>query len=395
MPLERGEFEMKQYLTLKPEQMTDDAKAFAQHLCNQYPLAGVEMFGDDVKPRTLPLFSSQEEKQALVRQLGELQVKRLHASYWAYPTAFLTGNRFSELVERMGGEEEVRAYYGDLTGDHMMARWTQEYAVAAALEADSYVFHLIDYAPIDGMWAFSMDKQTILQAMIAMLQRFVNSLLSQELLTENSPVIELENAGWGLEHGVQTARDYACVLEQVYDPFRRLRVGWEVNHLLHAVGKMKDGSVRFFLPPEEVTSEMRRLEEKYGLEPQKFALEWLRYNLLHPKLWGKVAAVHLSDCKWKTSEYFRNGLLAQPWLAEMQKLNNWEAREEYGVKIVLGEYDSHEVLGDGALNGSDMAVLLAQLEEKNQGLMLLHELKNSVPVEPALQRQLAALKGEH
>ena len=157
---------------------------------------------------------------------------------------------------------------------------------------------------------------------------------------------------------------------------------------------MKDGSVRFFLPPEEVTSEMRRLEEKYGLEPQKFALEWLRYNLLHPKLWGKVAAVHLSDCKWKTSEYFRNGLLAQPWLAEMQKLNNWEAREEYGVKIVLGEYDSHEVLGDGALNGSDMAVLLAQLEEKNQGLMLLHELKNSVPVEPALQRQLAALKGE-
>ena len=77
----------------------------------------------------------------------------------------------------------------------------------------------------------------------------------------------------------------------------------------------------------------------------------------------------------------------------MQKLDSWEAREEYGVKIVLGEYDSHEVLGDGALNGSDMAVLLAQLEEKNQGLMLLHELKNSIPVEPALQRQLAALKG--
>ena len=42
-----------------------------------------------------------------------------------------------------------------------------------------------------------------------------------------------------------------------------------------------------------------------------------------------------------------------------------------------------------------MAAILAQLEEENHGLMLLHELKNSVPVEPALQRQLAALRGEH
>lgn len=385
---------MKQYLTLKPEQIAADAPDFAQRLCREYDLAGVEVFGDDVKSRTLPLFESEAEKRELTERLRAQWVRRLHASYWAYPTAFLTGNRFRELIERMGGEQAVRSYYGDLTGEHMMARWVQEYAVASALQADSYVFHLIDYAPIDGMWAFSMDKQTILQAMIAMLQRFLNHLLEHGLLTADSPIIELENAGWGLEHGVQTAQDYARVWEQVYDPFDRLRVGWEVNHLLHAVGKMRDGTVCFFLPPEEVTADMRTLEGRYGEEPQKFALEWLRQNLLHPALRGKVAAVHLSDCKWKTAEYFRNGLLAQPWRGEMQRLKSWEEREEYGVKIVLGEYDSHEVLGDGALAGSAVAALLAQLESENGELMLLHELKNSVPVEPALQRQLSALRGE-
>lgn len=386
---------MKQYLTLKPEQMPEDAQAFAQRISEEYHLAGMEVFLDDVKPRTLPLFSDEAGKQALLMQMKNICVARLHASYWAYPTAFLTGNRFAELVNRMGGEENVRAYYGDLTGDHMMKRWVQEYELAAALKADSYVFHLIDYAPIDGMWAFHMDKQAIRQAMAAMLQRFVNSLLEKKLLTADSPVIELENAGWGLEHGVQTAEDYAFVLEQIYDPFDRLRVGWEVNHLLHAVGKMSDGSVRFFLPEEELTEDMRRLEQEEGKDPRAFAHSWVRRNLLHPALRGKVAAVHLSDCKWKSEEYFRNGLLAEPWLSEIQALETWDEKEEYGVKIVLGQYDSHEVLGDGALNGGDVAAILAQLEEENHGLMLLHELKNSVPVEPALQRQLAALRGEH
>ena len=194
-----------------------------------------------------------------------------------------------------------------------------------------------------------------------MLQRFVNSLLEKKLLTADSPVIELENAGWGLEHGVQTAEDYAFVLEQIYDPFDRLRVGWEVNHLLHAVGKMSDGSVRFFLPEEELTEDMRRLEQEEGKYPRAFAHSWVRRNLLHPALRGKVAAVHLSDCKWKSEEYFRNGLLAEPWLSGIQALETWDEKEEYGVKIVLGQYDSHEVLGDGALNGGDMAAILAQL----------------------------------
>ena len=41
-------------------------------------------------------------------QMKNICVARLHASYWAYLTAFLTGNRFAELVNRMGGEENVQ-----------------------------------------------------------------------------------------------------------------------------------------------------------------------------------------------------------------------------------------------------------------------------------------------
>ena len=60
---------MKQYLTLKPEQMPEDAQAFAQRISEEYHLAGMEVFLDDVKPRTLPLFSDEAGKQALLMQM--------------------------------------------------------------------------------------------------------------------------------------------------------------------------------------------------------------------------------------------------------------------------------------------------------------------------------------
>ena len=94
------------------------------------------------------------------------------------------------------------------------------------------------------MWAFHMDKQAIRQAMAAMLQRFVNSLLREKLLTADSPVIELENAGWGLEHGCADRGGLCFCAGADLRSFDRLRVGWEVNHLLRTVGKMSDGSVR-------------------------------------------------------------------------------------------------------------------------------------------------------
>ena len=118
-----------------------------------------------------------------------------------------------------------REYYGDLTGAHMYARWCQEYELATALGAQSYTFHLIDYAPIDGMWDFTISKADIRQAMISMLQHFLNELLDRGLIGPDSPQIELENAGWGLEHGMQTAEDYAMLYRQIYDPFHKVKLG--------------------------------------------------------------------------------------------------------------------------------------------------------------------------
>ena len=138
----------------------------------------------------------------------------------------------------------------------MFARWMQEYELACELGAQAYVFHVIDYAAIDGAWEFTITREQVLDAMVRMVQEFLLRLAGKGLLSAGSPVIELENAGWGLEYGAQRCEDFAEIFRQVYDPFDKLRVSWDMNHLLHAIGKAPDGkSACFMLQPFEITPE--------------------------------------------------------------------------------------------------------------------------------------------
>ena len=226
-------------------------------------IRGAEVFMADVKPRTSPLAATPQEHAELVSSLSAAGVRRVHSSYWAAPTAFVANVQFGELVERFEGTERVREYFGDLTGAHMFSRWRDEYALARELGADAYVFHLIDYMPVDGAWEFTVDRRVVLEAMIVLTQQFLRVLDDHGLTDDSSPVIELENAGWGLEFGAQTADDFAEVFAKVYDPAGRLRLGWDLNHLLHAVG-LADGTGVFLLPDAELTPSMRDLERTSG-----------------------------------------------------------------------------------------------------------------------------------
>lgn len=370
---------LKQYAAAKPGMFS---RRDAAALCKEYSLAGTEVYFDDLTPRDLPLCPDAGAEAALAAKMEDLRARRAHASYWAWPTAFLTGRNRAELYERMGGAEGVKAYFGDETGEAVYTRWTAEYALCAKLGLEAYTFHLIDYAPIDGKWEFTLSRREILAGMAEMLKTFLARLEAAGLLGADSPLIELENAGWGLEYGAQTGEDFAWVLSQAADPWDRLRIGWDVNHLLHAVGRE-----RFLLPEEEVTGEMAALEGP-GL-----ALRWLEYNLMDPRLRGKVGSVHLSDRPVTDTEYFRRGKLAQPWFGELSALPEGEAQEEYGVEIVLGRYDAHIPLGGGYLTGREWAGLLRDLEKDNGAFALLHELKNSKDIFADLAAQRAALGG--
>lgn len=372
---------MLEYRTWKALSKTDPGNEKTE-------IAGTEVFMDDVRSRAEMLYETEEEKERLLNWLREQRVKRIHCSYWAYPTSFLTKQHFAELTERFGGEKQVCEYYGDLTGTHMFRRWIQEYGIASELGAQSYTFHLIDYAPIDGMWEFTISRESIRQAMGFMIQHFVNALLEQGLMTEQTPQIELENAGFGLEYGIQTAEDYAFLFSQLYDPYHKVKIGWDTNHLLHAIGMDTQGQrACFMLPEHEKTGEMKHLEEVYGKNPSKFAEKWIAHNILHEEIIQHTGAIQLSDCKLKTEEYFTNGKLNEPYYTKISSLKTWEEKEDYGVDIVLSKYDSHEVLGDGVLDPEDVRKLLKTLEEINPKIVLLHELKNSKEIPTAVEEQ--------
>lgn len=384
---------MKHFTTLKDGCLSSEAENHIRDFCGRFGLEGTEVFMDDIKGRTEILFSSEQDKEALARSLRERCVARIHCSYWAYPTSFLTKHSFSQLEERFGGLDSLRDYYGDLTGSHMYSRWCQEYELATALKAQSFTFHLIDYAPIDGMWDFTISKADIRQAMISMLQHFLCALLDRGLLTPDSPQIELENAGWGLEHGMQTAEDYVMLCSQIYDPLHKVRLGWDVNHLLHALGSDPgSGKARFFLPAAEITPGMSVLEGQYGHDPALLATKWLEHNLLHPGLAGKVGSVHLSDCGLKETEYFTNGRFNGVYYETIRSLPSWEDREEYGVNVVLSKYDSHLVLGTGVLAPGQVKELLGALSGHSPEYVILHELKNSTDLETDLRQQLDCIQ---
>ncbi|MDO4470815.1 MAG: BtpA/SgcQ family protein, partial [Bacillota bacterium] len=298
---------IEEYCTYKEELFKEKN---LREFCLENEITGMEVFMDDIISRDMLLFKNEQEKQKLEEKLKYLNVKRIHCAYWAYPTSFLTKNRFSELIERFGGADEVKKYYGDFTGKHMYERWVQEYEIASSLNAQAYTFHLIDYAPIDGKWSFTIPREDIRQAMIYMIQQLLNCLLERNLLSENSPYIEVENAGWGLEYGLQSAEDFEEMFCQIYDPFDRVRIGWDINHLLHAVGfSEKEQRAEFFLTSEEITKEMKEMENKYGYIQSLFAEKWLKKNILNRSIINKITSIHLSDCKMKTTAYFKNGIL--------------------------------------------------------------------------------------
>ena len=180
------------------------------------------------------------------------------------------------------------------------------------------------------------------------------------------------------------------MFRQLYDPFDRVRIGWDINHLLHAVGfSEKDQRAEFFLTYQEMTEEMKGLEDRYGNIQQVFVEKWLEKNLLNRSIIGKIGSLHLSDCRMKTTAYFKNGILIGKYNEIIQSLERWEDMEEYGVGIVLKEYDSHEVLSEGILSGIIMRRLIGRIQEVNPELVILHELKNSRNQVQALKKQRA------
>lgn len=381
----------RQYTTYKEELYAGQAKTVTE-FCEEAGLQGTEVFMDDIVSRDKLLYADGKERDSLIDRLKKLKAKRVHCSYWAYPTSFLTKNNFKELTERFGGPAKVKSYYGDLTGTHMYGRWAMEYEIACALEAQSYTFHLIDYAPIDGRWDFTISRPDICQAMIYMIQNLLNVLTEKGLLTDKSPSIEVENAGWGLEYGLQTAEDFEEMFRQLYDPLDKVRIGWDINHLLHAIGyNEKDQRAEFFLTEEEITPAMETLSQTYGNSQQLFAEEWLKKNLLARSIIGKIGSLHVSDCRMKRIAYFKNGRLIGPYYEGIKSLEAWDQMEDYGVRLVLDHYDSHEILSEGILSGVILRRLLQKIQAANPGIVLLHELKNRKDQIFAVNKQLSEL----
>ena len=384
---------MNEYITLKTENLSLLKGRFSSYKQLFPSLCGAEVFCADIVAREKPLFKTAEELERLAGFLQQNGVKRLHASYWASPSSFLCGVAAEDLYSHFGSESAVKEYYSDTDGTHLYSRWCQEYALAKATGAQAYVFHLIDYFPIDGVWRFSIARSHVVECMAQIVQTFLNKLEENSLLCENSPVIELENAGWALEYGVQTAQDFEYIFKKVYDKHDKLRISWDINHLLHAIGE-RDGKGVFMLPKEEITAEMQSLSEKYGSNLQQFAHSWIEYNLLHLSVKNKVCCVHLSDCAAKQQQYFTAGYMEYPLREQLECCEDWAAKESFGENVVLTHYDSHLPLGKGVLNGGKMKELLCELEKENEDICILHELKNSTDLENDLKYQRTQLSGK-
>ena len=384
---------MKKYLSYSVNNFTEEDTAGLDAMLKEYGFEGTEIsMWDELHP-SVDLFTDEESKQAWIKRFEALRVKRLHSSYYSYPTYFLTKTHYADFVRLYDGTENIKNYYGDLTGQHVFERWCQEYEIARDMKLDSFVFHLIDYECIDGAAEITLSREEILQGMVCLLQTFLNYLLERGLVSENSPVIELENAGFGLEYGVQRADDYNFVLSQIYDPYDKVRVAWELNHLLHATGKgEEDGSARFMLCDFEITPQMHKLEDEYGSDAKAFCMKWLECNILDERLAGKIHALHLSDCVLKDTEYFRNGRLQGEYGEKIDSLKTRAEKEDYGLDILLTNYDSHVPMGcGGVIVKEDMLRIIGELEKQNPELQLLYELKNSKPIAPAIKKQVEFL----
>ena len=348
-------------------------------------LAGVEVFAASIAPRT-GLLPAGVGREALIARLRRARAFRLHASYWGSPTAFLGKIGHAELRRRFASEREFLDYFGDGSGRHQFSRWVDEYRLARDLGAETYVFHMIDYATIDGAWEFEQSREEVLAALSAVLQQLLLRLEEAGLLADG-PLIELENAGWGLEYGMQTANDAVRVLDAVDDPRGSLRIGWDLNHLLHALGADPGtGRARFLLPDDDLDDDMRELADQRGDDLLDC---WLESQLCDPRLRGRISSVHVSDCALKSREFFRRGRLIGDAAEEQRRLPGTEQQRDFGLSLVLDHYDSHLPLGRGCLDGERLVGLLHRLDGENPGFAVLHELKLSrdVPTDLAEQRR--------
>lgn len=366
-----------------------EIRAKLDALTQEFNLDGVEVYISHVIPRENTLYKDAANKEQLIQQLNEWNTKKIHCSYWAEPSDFLAKVDYPGLLKRFGSEEDIEQYFGDLTGEHMLNRWAQEYDIARSIGAEAVTFHLIDYFHIDGEWQFSNTREQIIDAMVTVTQKFLDELEKKALLDKKSPLIELENAGFGLEFGVQRADDFAYIFGAVKDPHKKLRIAWDINHLLHAIG-IDEGTKRgrFSLQESEITREMNILEDKYGHNAYLFAEKWIEYNLLNPLIIDKVTTIHLSDNTLKTEEYFRNGQLTSLYLDKLRTITSPIDKEEFGVGIVLNYYDSHEPLGVTLKN---FPATFKKLLKYGKLRTILHELKNNELDEIALKQQITAL----
>lgn len=371
----------KQYLSYS--NVIPDKEKVLLTILDKYKLDGTEVSLTSLVPRENLLFRTEKEKQTVIKQLNNIKAKRIHMSYWAEQVDFLEKVNFHQLVERYGLEQSVREYYSDLTGEHIYERWAQEYEIACEIEADAVTFHLIDYFHIDGLWEFTNTRDTIINALGSITNHLLDTLEKKGLL-KNGPVIELENAGFGLEYGVQTADDYVRIFEGAKDNYKKLRVGWDMNHLLHALGydEEKQQAV-FFITEKELNSTMITLQKQFGHNPELLAEEWVKLNILDERLINRVASIHVSDCKIRQKIIFVNGKLTKDLYQKMNKLTTDEKKEEFGVELVLRYFDSHLPLGTTLKNVKEIFEI--------PRISVVHELKNNELDEEILNKQLQAL----
>ncbi|MEY4668919.1 MAG: hypothetical protein RL518_1618 [Pseudomonadota bacterium] len=390
-----------------------------------------ETYAPVLRPREVPLASSGEEMESLIKQLEDRCASQLHCSYFGNPTALFRGpssDAYQSLMATMGGPEEMARYYGDLTGDHVVARACQEYELAVRAGLGHYTVHFgIDYSFCDGMYSYpetyGLDREAVLDGAfrqtVVYLNRFESHLAQVGLLTpeRNLPTIGIENAGWGLEYGIQTADDYRRLfryLEKVNAPLRELvTIDWDFNHLLHPLGRDKSGRASFMLPEEERSDQMRALERARGELPGALAAEWIRVNVFAEDLVSRVRCIHLSDSSWKDHAIFARCQAVGPYLDQLREERNPEARAALGEELVVSRYDNHLHLGspEGMLEsehiGPVLRAILKEVEDRVQKgaaqfpLRILHELKGypyqiesgDRPQERALQAQVEFLRG--
>jgi hypothetical protein len=333
---------------------------------------GTEIFIASVVSREDPLFKSTSEKAKLISELRNAHVKRLHMSYWAEPIDFLGKKDIESLLLRFNSKEEILGYYSDLTGEHIYNRWIQEYEIAKETGVSAVTFHAIDYFHIDGLWEIDKSKKVVLNAFAKILNDLLFKLNAKGL-ANNGPIIEVENAGFGLETGVQTAEDYIYLFSKIKNK-SNIKVGWDTNHLLHAVG-LKNNKAFFLLAEKDKTMLMRQLEKEYSDDPSSFFNEWIEQNLLNDQLLPFLGSIHLSDLQPISEPIFINGQLTSKYIGEIKRLKSPVEQEEYGANLVLTHYDSHLPIGASPVNFRN--IIDKVVNTTNGKISILHELKNN------------------